>query len=116
VISILGTGCSTATGNNVQEFMRALETGSDALVPVPTDAWRIPPKPGFEPRAFRWKGRSSSIRSLLLSKLVATFDEASKNIPDEVLKSNRIGFILASTKGFTEDFVWESSSESAMQM
>lgn len=113
MISILGTGCSTATGNNVQEFMRALETGHDALMPVPTSTWNVTPKAGFEPRAFRWKDRSTSIRTLLLSKLIETFKEASKTTPAEILKSDRLGVILASTKGFTEDFVWSRDSQPA---
>lgn len=115
-ISILGTGCTTSTGNSVREFMLALETGADSLVPVETSNWKIPPKPGFEPRAFRWRDRSDeTARELLTRKLKTAFEEAAIALPvftkSAANDSARIGVILASTKGFTEDFVWENETK-----
>ncbi|RYZ76792.1 MAG: hypothetical protein EOP05_03980, partial [Proteobacteria bacterium] len=109
-ISILATGCNLSTASSVAEFMHALHSGTDALALVPTSGWKVPPKPGFEPRAFRWKDRDQNpketIRSLLTRKLKASFDEAISNLKLDA----RVGVILASTKGFTEDFVWNEGA------
>ena len=111
-ISILGTGASTATGSSVSEFMAALRSGKDVLSAVPSGDWATPPKPGFEPRAFRWADRDTdSVRKLLGRKLLQVFNEAKMNLPAALLTQDRVGLILASTKGFTEDFVWHDSNE-----
>lgn len=113
-VSIIGTGCSTATGETVSGFVSALHSGLDALVPVSTETWKVAPKPGFEPRAFRWANNDrSSIRKLLGEKLLQVFKEASSGLPSGSLQRDRIGVVLASTKGFTEDFVWNESSGSS---
>lgn len=111
-ISIIGTGCSTATADSVTDFVAALHSGKDALAAVPTEDWRVAPKPGFEPRAFRWASRASmGTRNLLGAKLLEVFREASSELDENILQSPRVGLILASTKGFIEDFIWNDISD-----
>lgn len=115
MISILGTGCKTATAENVAQFIEALHTGLDRLAVVPSKPWSVPAKAGFEPRAFRFASRSRvgnerSVRALLTTQTVATFHEAlaSARLDLSALSLNgaRLGVIFASTKGFAEDLVW----------
>jgi 3-oxoacyl-[acyl-carrier-protein] synthase II len=105
VNSILGAGCSTAAGLGVAPFIAGLYAGSDFLAEVDTSNWKV--KPAFEPRAFRWRDREdSSVRALLVRHLGLALDEA---LWGHALEGT-YGVILASTKGFTEDFVWSEAA------
>ncbi len=105
MISILGAGCSTAAGQGIPALMSGLHAGSNFLSRVPPDSWRV--KPAFEPFAFRWPDRGgATIRELLVQHLSHAFREARGDLN----LAGRYGVILASTKGLTEDFVWDTSA------
>ncbi len=108
MISILGAGCSTAAGVGVTQLMRGLDSGEDFSSAVSVAGWSVAPNPDFSPRAFRWAKRADLARENLLYHLTASFEEARADSgwrPEE-----RVGVILASTKGVTEDLVWSPKS------
>lgn len=91
--------------------MSGLESGDDFSSDVAVGDWVIAPKPDFSPRSFRWRERFKSTRETLLHHLCLAFDEAraqAKWVPGD-----RVGVILASTKGVTEDFVWQDVEASS---
>jgi len=81
-------GCATAAGDSVAALWADLMT--------PADLTR---------RSFLFHGpRPSTVRQLLGDKLMAAF------APVEV-PSGRLGVILASTKGISNDYIWEACEE-----
>lgn len=89
MIHINSYACASAAGDNTESLWRDLTS--------PADEMR---------REFLFHGsRPSTIRQLLCDKLLSCL--AQTDIP----QSGRIGVILASTKGFSNDFIWERDSE-----
>jgi 3-oxoacyl-[acyl-carrier-protein] synthase-1 len=93
-------------------LMSGLDSGNDFTSVVSFETWPVTPKSDFSPRAFRWAERANSARENLLHHLTLSFNEARSEAqagaswkPD-----GRVGVILASTKGVTEDFVWSQAA------
>jgi hypothetical protein len=91
-------GCVAATGNGVDELWSALKSGRDDSTIWPEDSAL---------RAFLFRERTAtSIRSLLGDQLMNAFAP----IADRVRAAANVGVtgvILASTKGMSNDFIWQ---------
>jgi 3-oxoacyl-[acyl-carrier-protein] synthase-1 len=88
--------------------MRGLDGDLDFSSDVATTNWTVPPKADFLPRAIRWAERFVTARETLIYHLGLAFDEARAEA--DLKGESRVGIILASTKGLTEDFVWDQSA------
>lgn len=88
--------CSTTAGDHSDDLWRALEAGRDLSEPWPEDP---------TVRAFLFKNRSSgSVQELLVDKLLTAF----RPVKPALLMGESLGVILASTKGMSNDFIWQS--------
>lgn len=82
-------GCTTTAGAGVDALWQALKT---ADFPIPAK------------REFRFQNyqESKTTRELLVRQLTTAFIEACPKVP-----SGTLGILLASTKGYSNDFIWD---------
>ncbi len=90
-------GCTTAAGDNAESFWLALRNGSDLSEPAPQNT-----------RVCLFKGpRPPSVRELLNNQLLMAFSQVHTSLE----RTRPFGVIFASTKGMSNDFIWNASSE-----
>ena len=98
---ILGSGCSNAAGANRSEFWQSLQEGRAGLANSPQSL-------GWE------KPIEADVREFLGEKLTSVYQEMKRELNSTALArladGDRLGVILASTKGFLEDFIWDEKS------
>lgn len=106
MIGITSYGCSTSAGEGVEALWKGVSTGQNFLKPFPTTAW--PVTLNFTPKVCSWPGeRQSTALDRMMSHLMFSWREARANVD---LSRDRIGVILASTKGLIEDHIWSGES------
>jgi 3-oxoacyl-[acyl-carrier-protein] synthase I len=91
-------GCATAAGDSAAELWAALLDGRDNARPWPRDP---------NVKAFQFKNRGeSSIQNLLVEKLMLSWSR----VKAELRRDESYGVILASTKGISDDFIWDPAN------
>ncbi|MGZ3722806.1 MAG: beta-ketoacyl synthase N-terminal-like domain-containing protein [Bdellovibrionales bacterium] len=101
-------GCATTAGDSVADLWNALLEGRDC-------SQTYAPNPAL--RAFQFKNRpSGGMQQVLVDKLLVSFAPVRASLLREgmlgegISGGEKFGVILASTKGMSEDFVWDSAS------
>ncbi len=100
MISVLGYSCSTAAGSTPERFWHALTTGHDCR-----------DKSTARPGCF-WQERQESQLDTLVYHLSVAYSGLKLSLESagkDVLKGDRLGVIMASTKGAIEDFIWRDT-------
>jgi len=106
MIGITSYGSSTSAGQGVEALWKGVSTGQNFLKSFPTESW--PVALNFAPKVCSWPGdRPSSAQDRLLFHLMVSWREAKARVD---LSADRVGVILASTKGLIEDYIWTSQS------
>jgi 3-oxoacyl-[acyl-carrier-protein] synthase-1 len=106
MIGITSYGSSTSAGQGVEALWKGVSTGQNFLKAFPTESW--PVALNFAPKACSWPGeRQASAKDRLLFHLMVSWREAKSNVD---LTNDRVGVILASTKGLIEDHIWSSQT------
>lgn len=91
-------GCATTAGDSVADFWNALLEGRDC-----SEIYGENP----ELKAFRFKNRApGSMQQVLVDKLLVSYAPVRENLR----RDEKFGVILASTKGMSEDFVWDAAN------
>ena len=98
---ILGSGCSNAAGSNTAEFWQSLVAGQTGhATSNQTLGWQKPV--------------DSEVRDFLVEKLNLVYNELWGSLNTETKTrlqfGKKLGVLLASTKGFLEDFIWDQNS------
>lgn len=106
MIAITSYGCSTSAGEGVEALWKGVSTGRNFLAPVSFE--NSPIELPAAAKVCRWPGpRPSTAMDRMLKHLMVSWREAKAGVN---LSGQRVGVILASTKGIIEDFIWSSPS------
>lgn len=106
---ILGYDCITAAGANVDQLMQALYIGRDCSQPSTFGQGRICSIDSIKKPSYQ-AGLQGHF-NLLWDRI---YNGLSPELQSEISKS-RIGFVLSSTKGFIEDYIWSSTATDIRQ-
>jgi 3-oxoacyl-[acyl-carrier-protein] synthase-1 len=91
-------GCATAAGDSVDELWSALLEGRDTARPWPKN-------PAL--KAFQFQNRAeTSVQNLLVDKLMVSW----ATVKPHLRRDESYGVILASTKGMSDDFIWDAAN------
>jgi len=102
---ILGYGCTSAAGTNSQAFWQGLQQGRVHLSPHPDGSSRF----SFQPRSGPGSARETLLQQLSLS-WAETQSRLSAKTLSRLQEGSRVGIILASTKSFIDDLIWQKTS------
>jgi 3-oxoacyl-(acyl-carrier-protein) synthase len=108
-------GCTSSAGPTSSDFFEGLQKGKDHTQAVSSLHWAIQPQ--FEPKACTWKNSASysTSREALISESTAAWQEACLKLTrseiTRIQQSRSVGVILASTKSYVDDFIWNEESE-----
>jgi hypothetical protein len=104
---ILSYGCSTAAGPSKHDFWKGLRNGVDHSRPLP----------GFSSRICAWttEPRDTSALGLLTRHCLLAWRDCLNGLPttaqEQLRRPQRLGVILASTKGCIDDWIWQEAPD-----
>jgi 3-oxoacyl-[acyl-carrier-protein] synthase I len=109
---ILSTGCSSSAGPSVDAFWTALQKGIDHARPTPGFISSVCSWHGSGPTAEQDSAPSSTL-DLLVRHLTVAWKDCLTRVPHQNtdFRSQRLGVILASTKGCIDDWVWKQNPD-----
>lgn len=116
MIAVLGYGCNSAAGQGVKDLWHSLVNGTDNATGFCYDDWPDHVRAYWNQLGYRthkaYFFRSKrppeiSCADFMVEQLLASFAEAKEMASCSFLPNEKIGIILASTKGCVEDYVWK---------
>lgn len=111
--SLKAWGLVTTHGAGAKRLMHGLKEGTCAPTEFPGDAaWPVPAANGRSLAFYARGDRKGSTRSLLVSRLLAAWEEAATQLSPSELELVRAdcALLFASTKGCVEDYIWTSAT------
>jgi 3-oxoacyl-(acyl-carrier-protein) synthase len=108
--ALLGAGCTSAAGDSIAATWDGIVSGRSFARAVDPTSWTVAPR--FAPRACLWNDSTggTSLEILVRQSLLA-YREAFAELPDSaqarVREGNKLGVILATTKGALDDEIWK---------